>query len=278
VGESDQSQAGPPPTMFMPQSTVPVPLVKQGLTIDPSAKIAGNLEYTQMRELTFPAGVVAGKVMRSEPPAESQPTTTIPPETSAQKVMKWGLNTLRSLVTLVLIGLLLLWLFPTFLKALSEKLGAKPWHSLGWGVVAYAAFFFSVLLILFAMILGGVVFGLLTLGALSGTAVWLGILTLFALIVGFVLFTSFVAKVVFGAMLGKWILIQAHSPLLAEHRYWPMVIGVAITVVVIAALSFPLIPGFLGGLLNFAVVLFGLGALWLWGRDTLAKKPVMPTP
>jgi hypothetical protein len=127
------------------------------------------------------------------------------------------------------------------------------------------------------MILGGVIFGLLTLGALSGTTVWLGILTLFALIVGFVLFTSFVAKVVFGAMLGKWILTQAGSPL-AEHRYWPMVIGVALTVVVIAVLSFPLIPGFLGGLLNFAVVLFGLGALWLWGRDTLAKKPVMPTP
>jgi cytoskeletal protein CcmA (bactofilin family) len=275
VGESDQSQAGPPPTMFMPQSTVPVPPVKPGLTIDPSAKIAGNLEYTQTRELTFPAGVVAGKVMRSEPPTENQPTT--PPETSAQKMVKWGLNSLRSLVTLVLIGLLLLWLFPTFLKALSEKLQAKPWPSLGWGVVAYAAFFFSLLLILFAMILGGVIFGLLTLGALSGTTVWLGILTLFALIVGFVLFTSFVAKVVFGAMLGKWILTQAGSPL-AEHRYWPMVIGVALTVVVIAVLSFPLIPGFLGGLLNFAVVLFGLGALWLWGRDTLAKKPVMPTP
>lgn len=273
VGESDQSQAGPPPTMFMPQSTVPVPLIKPGLTVDPSAKIAGNLEYTQTRELTFPAGVVAGKIMRSEPPAENR--RPVVQETAGEKVIKWGLDALRWLVTLVLIGLFLLWLFPTFLKSLSEKLQAKPWHSLGWGVVAYAAFCFSLLLILFAMILGGVVFGLLTLGALSGTAIWLGILTLFALIVGFVLFTSFVAKVVFGAMIGKWILLQAHSPL-AEHRYWPMVIGVVITVAVIALLSFPLVPGFLGGLLNFAVVLFGLGALWLWGRDTLAKKPVMP--
>ncbi len=273
VGESDQSQAGPPPTMFMPQSTVPVPLVKPGLTVDPSAKIAGNLQYTQTRELSFPAGIVAGKITRTEAPANQQ--VTVKQETAGEKVAKWGLDLLRSLVTLVLIGLLMLRLFPAFLKALSEKLQARPWHSLGWGVVAYAAFCFSLLLIVFIMILGGVVFGLLTLGALSGTVIWLGILTLFGLVTGFVLVTSFVAKVVFGATIGKWLLAQT-NPSLAEHRYWPMVIGVTITVAVIALLSFPLIPGFLGGLLNFAIVLFGLGALWLWGRERLAKRPVAP--
>jgi hypothetical protein len=101
--------------------------------------------------------------------------------------------------------------------------------------------------------------------------IWLGILTLFGLIVGFVLVTTFVAKVVFGAALGKWIFLQAHSPL-AEHRYWPMVVGVLITVVVIALLSFPLIPGFLGWLVNFAIVLLGLGALWMWSRERMMVK------
>ena len=52
-----------------------------------------------------------------------------------------------------------------------------------------------------------------------------------------------------------------------------MVIGVLLTLAVIAVLSFPLIPGFLGGLLNFAVILFGLGAFWLWLRDALRGKP-----
>lgn len=273
VGEADQSQAGPPPTIFMPQSTVPVPLVKPGLTIDPSAKIQGNLEYTQNRDLTFPAGVVTGKVTRvQQPVSQNEPSEQ---ETASQKVVKWSFNLVRSLVTLILLGLLLLWLFPVLLKSLSDKLQTKPWPSLGWGVVTYAGFFFSLLLILFAMILGAVLFGFLTLGALSGTIVWLGILTLFALIVGFVLATSFVAKIIFGMTLGKWILVQAKSPL-AEHRFWPMVIGVAVTVIVVALLSFPLIPGFLGGLLNFAVILFGLGTLWLWGREALTKKPVTP--
>jgi hypothetical protein len=136
-------------------------------------------------------------------------------------------------------------------------------------------FFLVLLLTIAVIVLGGVLFGVLTLGGLAGTIVWVGILSLFALILGFVLVTSFVAKIVFGQALGKWLLGRANSPLV-EHRFWPMVIGVIVTVAVIALLRFPLIPGFLGGLLNFIVMLFGLGALWLWGRERLARRPVAP--
>jgi hypothetical protein len=94
-----------------------------------------------------------------------------------------------------------------------------------------------------------------------------------ALILGFVLVTSFVAKIVFGQMLGRWLLVRTNSPL-AGHRFWPMVIGVVLTVAVIALLGFPLIPSFLGALLNFVVILFGLGALWLWGRERITHRSV----
>ena len=274
---SDEGQrSGPPPTMFMGPSTVPVPLVSTGLTIDPSAKISGDLNYTQTKDLTFPAGTISGKIVRVVPTANQNNRAAALIETPGQKVANWSLNLLRSLVTLILIGLLLLWFLPSFVKKPIEKLESKFWPSLGWGVVAYAAFFFSLLLILFVMILGGILFGALTLRGLSGTVVWLGILALFALVVGFVLITSFISKVVFGMAFGKWILIRLNSPL-AEHKIWPMVIGVGITVVVIALLSFPLIPGILGGLLNFMIILFGLGAFWLWGREMLAKKPIVST-
>jgi hypothetical protein len=33
-----------------------------------------------------------------------------------------------------------------------------------------------------------------------------------------------------------------------------------------------LIPTFLGWLLNFAIVLLGLGALWLWGRERMVRR------
>jgi cytoskeletal protein CcmA (bactofilin family) len=267
VGNADQ--AGPPPTVFMPQSTIPIPSVKPGLTIDPSASIAGDLAYTQSKELSLPVGVVTGKVIHNSP---APGTSTTHVETSGEKILKWGLNFMRTGISLILIGLLLLWLFPSFVKGLSEKLQAKPLPSLGWGVVAWAAFFFALFVIVAITVVGAILFGVLTLGQLTGTVIWLGLLTLFGLIVGFVLVTSFVVKVVFGAALGKWILQRANSPL-AEHRYWPMVVGVLLTVAVIALLTFPLIPGFLGGLLNLAVVLFGLGALWLWGRERVVKRP-----
>jgi hypothetical protein len=53
-----------------------------------------------------------------------------------------------------------------------------------------------------------------------------------------------------------------------------MLLGVVIIAAVVAVFRFPLLPlGFFGWLINFAVVLFGLGALWLWGRELLSKQP-----
>ena len=269
VGDADRGRAGLPPTMFMQQSPIQVPNVKPGLTIDPNASITGDLEYTQSKELTIPAAVVTGKVIHQLPKVD---TRTTPQATSGQKIVGWVFDTLRAALSLLLIGLLLLWLFPTFVKGLAENLRTKPLPSFGWGVFAWVLFFVALFVVIALMVIGGIFFGVLTLGQLTGTVLGLGFLTLSLLIVGFVLVTTFVTKVVFGAALGKWILLRLNSPL-AEHRYLPMIIGVLITLAVIALFTFPLIPGFLGGLLNFAVILLGLGALWLWGRERIVRRP-----
>jgi cytoskeletal protein CcmA (bactofilin family) len=272
VGEADRGRAGPPPAWFMPRSALSAPNVKPGLTIDPSAQVAGNFKYTQSKDVTVPAGVVGGDVTRTEPRANASARRE---ETTTQKITRWGLNFIRNSITLILIGLLMLWLFPFFMRGLSDQLQAKPLPSLGWGAVAWAAFFFALLLIAALTAIAGLFFGVLTLGQLTGTVVWLGLLTVLGLIIGFVLVTTFVAKIVFGVALGKWIFTQVHSPL-AEHRYWPMIVGVLITLVITTLLSFPLIPGFLGWLLNFVIVLLGLGALWLWTRErTMRPAPVV---
>jgi cytoskeletal protein CcmA (bactofilin family) len=269
VGESNQ--AGPPPTLFMPQSPVVIPTVQTGLTVDPNARIEGDLEYTQSMELALPAGVVAGQVIRNEPPVDQ---TAARQETTGDRILTWGINLLRTSFTLILIGLVLLWLFPFFMQGASGKLRSAVLPSLGWGALGYAAFFILLLIIIIVTILGGLLFATLTLGGLAGTVFSLGALAFIALIVGFILATAFVAKIVFGQALGRWILVRANSPL-AEHWFWPMIIGVLITVVVIALLSFPLIPGFLGGLLNLVVILFGLGALLMWGRERTARRPMI---
>jgi cytoskeletal protein CcmA (bactofilin family) len=269
VGEADGGYAGPPPTLFMPPSSVPIPTVDPGLTIAQSARVAGDLQYTQSRELSFPAGVVAGEVTRREAGSN---TAAAAQETTGQRILTWGLNALRASITLILIGLFLLWLFPWFMQGWSRKLQSAVLPSLGWGVATYVIFFLVLLLIIALIVLGGLLFGVLTLGGVAGTIVSVGMLSVLTLILGFVLVTSFVAKIVFGQALGRWLLACANSPL-TEHRFWPMVIGVVLMVAVIALFRFPLIPGFLGGLLNFVVILFGLGALWLWGRERIARRP-----
>jgi cytoskeletal protein CcmA (bactofilin family) len=272
VPDTGDARRGPP-TLFMPQPSIPVPNVPTGLTIDPAAQIEGDLGYTQSTDLALPAGVVAGEVTRKMPSSDGSAAAR--EQTTGQKVGKWALGFVRSSITLILIGLLLLWLFPAFVRGLSAQLQARPLPSLGWGVVTWVGFFLALMLVVGATILGAILFGVLTLGQLTGTVIGLGLLTLLGLIIGFILVTTFVAKIVFGAALGKWTLTRLNSPL-AEHRYWPMIVGVLLTAAVIALLSFPLIPGFLGGLLNFAVVLLGLGALWLWGRERMARRTAVP--
>ncbi|MBN1453930.1 MAG: hypothetical protein JW963_23140 [Anaerolineales bacterium] len=272
VDQTEETASGPSPNVYMQQNIpLTLPSVAPGLTIAQGAKIAGDLEYSSTYDLTFPGGSVGGQVNRVEPEISEGRVRT--PPTPLQKTGKWALTLLRTVVTLVLFGLLLGWLTPMFLKATSGKIQAQLWPSLGWGAITWAMFFFVLLLIVIVMIAGGIIFGVLTLGGISGTIIWLGILAMFALILTFVLATAYVSKIVVGTALGKWIFSKV-SPALAEHKFWPMIVGVVIIAVVVGLFKFPLLPlGFFGWLLNFAVVLFGLGALWLWGRERLSKQP-----
>jgi hypothetical protein len=117
------------------------------------------------------------------------------------------------------------------------------------------------------MVAGGILFGVLTLGGMSGTIIWLGILVIFAMILGFVLITAFLTKIVVAQLSGKLILAR-FKPTLAEHKVWPLVIGVVLIALLVA------IP-FIGWLFGVFIMFVGLGALWIWGRDFMqARKPV----
>jgi hypothetical protein len=272
VDQTEDTARSPSPNIYMQQNIpLTLPSVAPGLTVAESAQISGSLEYSSTYDLTFPGGAVGGEVTRVEPEiSEGEPYV---PPTPLERTGKWALDLLRTIVTLVLIGLLLGWLTPAFLNATSGKIQTQAWPSLGWGAISWAAFFFALLLIVIVMIAGGIIFGALTLGGLSGAVIWLGILALFGLIVAFVLATAYVTKIIVGTTIGKVIFKQI-NPSLAEHKFWPMILGVVIVALVVGLFRFPLVPlGFFGWLLNFAIVLFGLGALWLWGRERFSKQP-----
>ena len=204
VDQTADTANGPSPNIYMQQNIpLTLPSVAPGLTVADGAKIAGNLKYSSTYDLTFPNNSVGGQITRVEPKV-SQGQVYVPP-TPLQKTGKWALDWLRTTLTLVLFGLLLGWLAPAFLNISSGKVKSQTWPSLGWGAIAWAAFFFAILLIVIVMIAGGIIFGVLTLGGISGTIIVLGILSMFALIVTFVLTTAYLSKIVVGTALGKWI-------------------------------------------------------------------------
>jgi len=254
----DPQEGGMPPSFYMPQTDIQFPTVKPGFNIAEGAKIKGNLEYSQSKDIKIPANAVGGKITRTEPVVN--PEIKIQKPTPTQVVTNWVFDLLRTMVTLIVFGMLLGWLAPVLMKSLMEKVQSQPAASLGWGFVAYAAFFFAILVIVVAMIAGGILFGVLTLGSVSGTIIWLGILAIFALIVGFILVTAFLTKIIVAWLSGKLILARI-NPSLADHKVWPLVIGVAIIALFMAL---PLV----GWLIGILIMFVGLGAIWIWGRET----------
>jgi len=262
LGEG-QKEGSPSPAMYTGDTQISIPSVASGLTIGSQAKIGGNLTYTQTVDSDIPAESVTGKITRNEPVmdefAPASPTT-------GELVTTWVLNLLRSIATLAIFGLLLAWLAPAFLKGLAEKLQAQPGPSFGWGIVAYAAFFFALLVIVVTMVVAGIIFGVISLGGVTATIIFIGILAIFALILGFALFTGFGAQILTAWMGGKWILGR-FNPALAEHKFWPMLLGVALVGLLVN------LPG-VGWLFAMLIMFFGLGALWLWGRERMSKPMV----
>jgi cytoskeletal protein CcmA (bactofilin family) len=259
VGEAGE---GPPPMFFMPGAP-PMPSVPLGLTVDDGAHIGGTLDYTSASEWSVPAGIVAGAITRHEPEIEVKEEVVFSP---ARRATDWFLRHLRRLVTLLLVGLLMIWVVPGWTKRVADALRAKPLPSLGWGVVTIAAFILAILVILIATILVAVVLGVITLGGLAGTTAWIGALTMALLVFFFSIAVTYVTKVVVSFLGGRLILARL-KPDWADGRIWPLVVGVVLFIIITA------IP-ILGGLVNLVVVLLGLGALWLLGRDVYRRRRV----
>jgi cytoskeletal protein CcmA (bactofilin family) len=264
-----------PPTMFMPNAP-PVPSVAGGLTIGQDAQIGGNLAYESRQEFAIPAGIVAGQVLYEE----AAPTSGQVEETPQARALDWFLDNLRTLVTLLLVGLLMVWLAPRFTRGGAAILAARPLPSFGWGIVSVFAVFFVLFVLILVVVILAILFGVVTLGDLMGATIWTGLLIAFALLVAFGLAVGYVSKIIVSYLAGRLILSRIR-PDWAESRAWAVVIGVLVFTILLAVLS--AIWGFLGALYTWIVVLFGLGALWLlvWQRlrpSPAAAATVEPVP
>jgi hypothetical protein len=145
---------------------------------------------------------------------------------------------------------------------------AKPLPSLGWGVVAIAAFAMAMLVLVIGTAVLALTFGILTLGELVGRFITLGGIAVSSVGFGFSVTWSYVTKIIISVLLGQ-LAFRLFKSDAEGHRWWPMLLGVLIFVIIAA------IP-VLGWLARLATVLLGLGAIWLWVSGWLAARRTAP--
>jgi len=255
-------------------------MIAPGLRIAEGAQIDGELTYTSPVEVEIPREVVGGAIVYQTPVPEEVESITVEvppaPEVPARAItagviLRWFLSAVRTFVTLLIIGVLVLWLVPKWLKEVVHNWKEKPLHSLGWGVAALVAFLIVVPLLFIVMIILDIIVGLVTLGGLIGPITGIIMVVEGALVVGFSIISVYITKVAFSYLIG-WLILKRTAPAWIEKAMGliPLLIGLAIFVVV------RMIPC-LGGLFSFLVTLFGLGAVWLlaWVR---IRKPKEEAP
>lgn len=258
------NNTGNNPIYYMPDMP-PVPYVPNGLTIGENAKISGDLNYVSREPAIIPSGGVVGQVQQTQPvePVQEPKTVNVVPP-----AVNWFLNTIRQFVTLIVVGLILVWLVPAWIIKPAEKLQMQPWSSLGWGTVMLIIFPFAVLLLIGVVILLAVLTVGLTLGSLTGAVLSLGGSGILSLIVVFGLAITYLAKVVVSYLIGDFIL-KLINPEVASKPVLSLLLGIVILTILLA------VP-FLSWFFSLVIAILGLGTLFLLWRDRSMPASITP--
>jgi len=255
----DTTDRGVTPNYMYGPNMPPMPAVQPGLTFGAAARVAGSLEYTSSKVVAEAANVSA-QVTHNLPPQDEELSRELAQRRSTSSYL---FDALRRLIALMLVGLLIAWLAPRWITAPAEKLLARPLPSLGIGLVSLVAAPFGWLTALGVVIVVAVIFGLLSLGALTGLTLLAGLPALGLAFVAILFVVSYLCQAIIAYLGGRWI-VNYIRPEWRNRISAPLLIGLFILGLLIA------VP-VLGGLLQFLVILAGLGAIILvvfQGRST----------
>lgn len=199
------------------------------LVLGPQAKVAGNVNYwSDNKAMIDPSATVSGKVTQNIPPRN----------VDSQQVNKNLRNTLAgvfgflkivNLISAIIIGLILIKLFPVFSKDTADLITARPWASLGVGLV------FAIVTPIVAVIL-----------AVSLIGLPLALITFAAYLI-----LIYISKIYISIMIGQKIVSLFNQTV---SIYWVFVLGILIYSLL------TLIP-VLGWLIIMVLGFMGLGAL-----------------
>lgn len=193
-----------------------------------------------------------------EPDVQGQTSSGI----DSEEVMDWLRWIAEEFITLLVFGLLGIWLFSSFLGRSANIIELKPLKTLGFGLLGLVlsiALIGVAVLVFLLILVAGIGLGALSLWDLAW-AVWgVGFSSLGLVFWLSLLFVSYGTKVIVAFMVGFYILRRL-SPQGNRYKILPLLLGLAIYVLLAS------IPYF-GWVIAVLVNAIGLGAAWLAFRD-----------
>jgi cytoskeletal protein CcmA (bactofilin family) len=242
-------------------------------TVAPGAQIGGDLIFGAGRMQMD--GAVAGNVLGSTGSyteggsvgGSEQVNLQQPQAGQAPTLADRVVDALRRYVSILVIGVLGLWLLPRLVRGAADAARRRPLVSFGVGILGFIGVIVALILVVLATVLVAVVLGLLGLGSLTGITVFGGLLVTAVIVFLFVLALVFAAPATVGLALGRLLLRR-------DDRSFPAGLGalaLGVLVIVLVA-AIPLVGGWLQALL----VLLGLGALLLTVRA--GRRPRVAEP
>ena len=273
VGGDVTARVGAPgatPRIPVPLPGAPAP-VPEGIRVTPEASIGGRLVYQSEVEQSAAiqsrprGGVVFQPVQAGEQPAAqpgaqpgAQPAARAQP-TFGQQVLRWFVGVLRTLVTLLVVGVLALWLVPRSFLAAVGRARERTLASFGWGLLLWIGGWVVAVVAVVVILLVAVLLGIVTLGGLAWVVLGLGLAIWGLFLTVFVFVLAYASKVVVSFLVGELLFGLGGRPYRGP-LFWPLLVGVTLFALV---RTIPI----LGSLVSAAITLIGLGALWLVWYD-----------
>jgi cytoskeletal protein CcmA (bactofilin family) len=175
-------------------------------------------------------------------------------------------------IALLIVGGLLLWLWPSLIQGARQIIQKKPLPSAGWGCLITLIFYIGLPVAILILVLVAILGGLVTLGQLANDILGLGGAVL--ALVSTIFLTTFylITKVIVSFLVGRLILKRI-APHMVES-FWSNFGYLALGALIYELLR--AIPFGFGWLVSLIVILVGLGALYFTIRDLI--RPPTPTP
>lgn len=210
------------------------------------------------------AGSVAGGIFGSARYHAVEPESTTPATPATPGAPDRSLAAAQRFVSIVMVAGLALWLAPRLVEGPARSLRRRPLASGGLGVLALIGFMLVVPILIVVATLLMVALGFVGLGSLGATVV--ATVTVVGVVLGFLLFAvlTFGAPAGVGMSLGA-LLLREDPTAPTVPRGWPLVVGVLVVVIVT---SLPAVGGWMG----MIVAMFGLGATLLAVRSRGASQ------